>query len=149
MSRLGLNISFASKINEETIEAYLSTLYIVYGVDGLTLKIGVPNVELQAIYNQYNFESAAFVTAYNPFSQITCDDANQIRQMQLREEIEKQGSIFFNAVGEHPSGSWPGEPSFFILGLSISDAKLIGNRYEQNAIVWCDERAVPNLVLLR
>ncbi|TAL78491.1 MAG: DUF3293 domain-containing protein [Burkholderiaceae bacterium] len=46
-------------------------------------------------------------------------------------------------------GSWPGESSFLVLGLDAERAAALGNQYRQNAVLCCDERAVPRLVLLR
>ena len=56
---------------------------------------------------------------------------------------------YHEGMGEHPSGQWPGEPSFLILGLPLDAAKQLGARHEQNAIVWCGTDAVPQLILLR
>jgi hypothetical protein len=46
-------------------------------------------------------------------------------------------------------GFWPGESSFLVLGLDAERAVALGNQHRQNAVLCCDEGAVPGLVLLR
>jgi hypothetical protein len=57
------------------------------------------------------------------------------------ESIEGSGS----EEGTH----WPAEKSLFALGLSREGAVSIGRQFDQDAIVWVGDSAVPELVLLR
>jgi hypothetical protein len=52
-------------------------------------------------------------------------------------------------MGQHPSNKWPGEEIFLVLGLYFEAAKALGERFGQNAIVWCGIDAVPQLIVLR
>lgn len=74
---------------------------------------------------------------------------NAGKQAELAQELSKRNLTFFDAIGQHPTGIWHGEPSYLVLGLSFETAKELGCKYVQNAIIWCDEKAIPELVLLR
>ena len=39
--------------------------------------------------------------------------------------------------------------TFLIFGISEEQASEIGKDFEQNAIVWCDKDAIPQLLLLK
>ena len=50
--------------------------------------------------------------------------------------------------GRLPSSNWPGEPSDLALNLPLDASKRLGMRFHQNAVLWCDAKAIPHLVLL-
>ena len=135
------------KIDPLTIKAYLETEYIVSGVS--VLRLGIANDELLNFYKKFKVDQAAFITAYNPFSQFTEAAINAARQAELAKELNQRSLSFFEGAGRPPTGGWPAEPSYFVLGLSRETAKKLGKKYNQNAIVWCGTDAVPELVLLR
>ena len=138
-----------SVIAQSSIQAYLDTDYHVHGPTPLTLNIGVANTGLAALHKTHSVKSSAYVTACNPFSQALDDSANGARQAVLARELQQHGLTHIKGIGQHPTNSWPGEQSFLVLGLSREDARMLGARHEQNAIVWCDHDAKPELVLLR
>lgn len=115
----------------------------------MTLLVSQRNEALAALHETAGVQSSAFVTAWNPYSQQCDDKTNGNRQNALADELTKLGLRFVDGIGQHPSGEWPGEPSFLVLGMSLEAAKELGARYDQNAIVWCGRDAVPQLVLLR
>ena len=88
------------------------------------------------------------MTACNPFSQALDDSANDARQAVLTRELHQHGLTHIKRIDQHPINGWPGEQSFLVLGLSREDARMLGARHEQNAIVWCRPDAVPELVFL-
>lgn len=106
-------------------------------------------MELIALYQTHNVDCAAFITAFNPFSQELTTDENHRRQEVLAKDLTGRSLSFVEGVGQHPSGAWPGEPSFLVLGLELEVAKSLGQSVEQNAIIWCGANRVPNLVLLK
>ena len=138
-----------SKLDASLINAYSETEYRVTQDSSFVLKVGVPNSKLAALYKAKNVSCAAFITACNPFSQEQSDPDNVKRQGELAAELKRRSISFIEGVGQHPSGDWPGEPSFLALGLELEAAKSLGMAFEQNAIIWCGPDAVPNLVLLR
>ncbi|TXH37992.1 MAG: DUF3293 domain-containing protein [Burkholderiaceae bacterium] len=46
------------------------------------------------------------------------------------------------------SNQWPGEDSFLVLGINLEAVKTLGRRFGQNAVLWCDATAIPQLILL-
>jgi hypothetical protein len=139
----------SSKIDPSTINAYLQTDYCVAGNTPLILRIGIPNDTLAMLYKQLRTKSAAFITACNPYSRGIGELANAERQAKLHLELTQRNLPFLEGTGKHPSGSWPEEPSYLVLSVSLEAAKTIGRKYEQNAIVWCGANTIPELILLR
>ena len=138
-----------SIIDQRSIQAYLETDYHVLCEVPLTLNIGVANAGLAALHKTHSVESSAYVTACNPYSQALDVSANDARQTVLAGELQHRTLSYIEGIGQHPRNGWMGEPSFLVLGLSREAANALGNRHEQNAIVWCDHDAKPELVLLR
>jgi hypothetical protein len=142
-------VTTSSNIAPATIQAYRETHFCVEGEMSMTLLVDQRNELLAELHEATGVELSAFITAYNPFSQV-CDDAdNARRQEALAGELRELGFNFIDGIGQHPSGEWPGEPSFLVLGISLETAKELGKRYGQNAIIWAGANAVPQLVLLR
>jgi hypothetical protein len=139
----------ASAIDAETLRAYRETHYRVLGDAPMTLRIDQPSAALAALHQALGVDCSAFITAANPFSRHCDDDANARRQQTLARDIAGMGLRAMEAAGEHPSNGWPAEPSFLVPGLSRANARALGEKYQQNALVWCGADAVPRLVLLR
>jgi hypothetical protein len=138
-----------SSIPETTQQAYRETHFRVYGGTPMTLEVGQHNKELAHLYGLERVQSCAFITSCNPYSQPCDDAANAARQAILASELEADGLVFIDGMGQHPSNERPGEASYLVLDLSLENAKACGTKHEQNAIVWCGADAVPQLVLLR
>lgn len=131
------------------VEAYVETDYRVHGEHPFVLHIGQRSLDLLTAQKKHVVSCSAFITAWNPYSQVVDTEVNTLRQNTLREELQSRSLIFIPGIGQHPSNKWPGEESFLIFGLDLAAAKALGQRFEQNAIVWSGTDAVPQLVLLR
>ena len=138
-----------SIIDQRSIQAYLETNYHVHGATPLTLNISVANAALVGLHTSHSVESSAYVTACNPFSQAMDDSINEALQAVLARELQQHVLTYIEGIGHHPTNGWAGEHSFLVFGLSREDARTLGARHKQNAIVWCGPDAVPELVLLR
>jgi len=147
-SELGSSLSSDSRLSPSLIAAYRETDYRVMADLPFVMRIDEPCSELIDLYKASNVASAAFITAYNPYSRTMNDAENTQRQIELTKELRGRSLKFLDGMGEHPTGDWPGEASYLVLGISLEAAKSFGQRYEQNAIVWCDPDGVPRLVLL-
>lgn len=141
--------SLNSEISQETIQAYRETEFRVFTENSLTLKISQKSDELLTLYEVTRSETCAFVTACNPMGGLVSEEKNSELQKQLEEEIKFRGLTYIPGEGKHPVGDWPGESSFLIFDLSLESAKTLGKKINQNAVVWCDKDAVPQLILLR
>jgi hypothetical protein len=142
-------MQFNSVIDPETLRAYEETHYRVLGDTPTTLLMGHANFDLAKLHRAFGVDCSAFVTAVNPFSAVTSATSNAVRLAALAEQLGRMGLRFIEGIGVHPSGTWPGEPSFLVLGITLSDAKQLGEQHMQNAIVWCGSDAVPELIPLR
>jgi hypothetical protein len=90
--------------------------------------------------------SAAFITAWNPFSQNLPAKENQARHDELKANIKKRGLVCIDGIGKHPSNNWPGEVSVLVLDLDLEEAKSLARQYEQHAFVWTLGDCVPQLI---
>lgn len=138
-----------SNINEELIKVYLETHFVVLSEPPLTLIVDEHSSSLVELYRSYAVESAAFITACNPYSKLLSDEDNRARNARLLCDLNKLGIKVLSAMGQDTTGQWPEELSLFVLGIEEVAARELGNKYEQNAIVWCGSNAVPELMLLR
>ena len=127
-------------------KAYEETDFIVHTKPEIALNIGQFSEQLKQFLNSHKVTSAAFVTAYNPFSQQLSEDENSERHTRLVDEIQSRGLSLFQGLGQHPNHQWQGEPSVLILGIALEAAKKLARTYEQNAFVWCDEACTPQLI---
>jgi hypothetical protein len=74
---------------------------------------------------------------------------NRTRLNELKSDKSLQDFELVEGLGQHPINSWEGEESFLVLGISLAKASEVGRKYDQNAIVWIDTDAIPQLILLR
>jgi len=110
----------------------------------LTFDIGRPCLPLEGLLRRHEARSAAFITAHNPGSNIMPEIINRRAQQRLRQELEPLGPLF---EGIGAGADWPVEPSFLVLGIGLEEAKSIGLRYGQNAVIWV-EGNTPQIVRL-
>jgi hypothetical protein len=135
-----------SNITPELIQAFKETEYFVHAEPAFKMQIGLQCPELARLLTERNVSCAAFITAWNPFSQQLSPKENEQRQQELKAQLKTRGLSFIDGIGQHPSNEWPGEPSVLILKLNRESAKVLAAQYEQHAFVWADETAVPELV---
>lgn len=141
--------SKATVIAESLIQAYIETDYVVHTQPAITLRVNEQSPQMMKLHKQHGVACSAFITAFNPYSQSCTLEVNLSRQQELISELKVRSLKFIEGVGQHPSNAWSGEPSLLVLGLSLEAAKILGSRFEQNALVWIGTDGVPELVLLR
>ena len=74
---------------------------------------------------------------------------NAQRHLDLMADLTSRSLVFIEGIGVGQDPDWPGEASCLVLGLALEAARVLGHKLNQNAIVWCDQEAKPELVLLR
>ena len=104
----------ASHIDPDTIQAYLETEFRVFGDSPFVIHVGRWSEELASAHKSHQVECSAFITAWNPFSQIFSLESNQERQGALAEELARRSLSYVEGVGQHKSNRWPGEESFLV-----------------------------------
>lgn len=142
-------MSAQSHIDPLLIHAYRETEYRVLGVYAMVLRPNVFSPELAMLHQVAAVDCSAFITAYNARSQPTGESINRQQQARLAEVLSARGLSTIDAMGVHPAGSWPGEPSLLVPGMSLEEARRVGVQFDQNAIVWSGADARPRLILLR
>ena len=138
-----------SAIPAATISAYLATDYKVMAAEPFVLNIGRASPELARCLKLNRTDSAAFITAWNPFGELTSDSENHAAQQKLLAEIKALGLPCLEGKGRDPAGLWPGEPSLLVFGISLEAAKKLAGQFCQNGFVYAGKDATPRLVLLR
>ena len=139
-----------SKIPPELIAAYEATHYVVEAPDGqFMLIIGEAQPRLLEICRAHDAQGAAFLTAWNPFSERATASDNRAWQAELEQRAEALAIAQIRSRGVGSSDDWEPEDSTLIIGISLTDATALGRSFRQNAFVWCGEDALPRLILLR
>ncbi|TFH72496.1 DUF3293 domain-containing protein [Gammaproteobacteria bacterium LSUCC0112] len=126
-------------IHPDKVRAYLATDY----------HIGQRSQRLAELFTASSVECGAFLTAYNPQGAIQSDAANERAHADLAALLHEQGIRALEGSGGEEDSDWPTEKSWFALGLQLEPAKDLGRHFDQDAIVWVDADAVPQLILLR
>lgn len=138
-----------SAVPAATINAYLATDYKVMAAEPFVLNIGHPSPELALWFKLDRIDSAAFITAWNPFGELTSDSENHAAQQKLLAEIKALDLAWLGGEGRDPSGLWPREPSLLVFGISLEAAKKLAGQFRQNGFVYSGSDATPRLILLR
>ena len=124
-------------ISPDLVKAYRNAHYFVHhGQEVLLLKVGAINHALSALMKSYGAQSAAFLTAYNPYSQIQSQAQNEAAHAQLLGRLEGCHIESIEGLGVDPSSSWDGEVSVLALGINVSQAEQLAHEFGQNAYVW-------------
>ncbi len=139
-----------SNISSDLIANYLATNYQVgTGAEMFILHINQYSVALSRLLSAYQKNCAAIITAYNPLSKPQSNEKNQIDHAKLGQVLEHYSCPVIESLNKDPSDIWPIEKSFCVLGLNLQVSKSLGQKFNQNAIVWADSSAVLRLILLR
>ena len=136
-------------IADDLLESYRNTDYKVQGQDPFILRIGQLSEPLLQLFKQHRCNCAGFITASNPYSQKLDSSVNAQRHLDFKADLISRSLIFIEGVGIGKDPDWPGEASCLVFGLALEASRVLGNKFNQNAIVWCNAEARPQLVLLR
>lgn len=138
-----------SDISQKLLKEYKDADYYVYANPSFILKIGTTSKELRKLLIDLNAKYAAFITAFNPYSQELQPKENRLRNEKLEEKIQSLDLRYIKGDGRCGDSGVVGEESFLVLGLSKKQAINLGKESQQNAIVVCDANAIPSLLLLK
>jgi uncharacterized protein len=132
-------------LTPDLVHAYQHAAYAL--VDGgAVLRIGAHDPALDRLLDEHGVASAAFVTAANPRGVPTSHAANRAAMAELEAALAYP---FLASEGRDPGGRWIAEPSVLVLGIPRAEAEALGRRFAQNAIVYVERGAAPELVLLQ
>ena len=96
--------------------------------------------------------SWAYITAWNPASQLLDDSENAARQDELRREVaarvvSDEVAAYYEGEGVPDVGDWTPEASLLIIGIDRGAASALGARFGQNAILVGDWGGRADLLL--
>jgi hypothetical protein len=133
--------------------AYEQAIYeVYYGQETIEINIGKNCPPLDSLIAQSDYPKGlasrraprsltdrstwALITAANPYSQPLSARENQRRDRRLSKHLKGLQLSLIPAMGKDPTGIWTPEPSWLILGIARPKAIAIGQKFEQNAIVY-------------
>jgi hypothetical protein len=126
------------------VRAYRDTHYRVDGPDGaFTMRVDAPCDALAALMRGPATATAAFLTAFDPWSLPRPAADNLAAQRALEAELAALGCGLLQGEGRDPSGHWPPEPSVLAFGLTLEQATDLARRHGQNAFVWIERAGAP------
>ena len=135
-------------IDNTLMSAYQNAEYIVFADTEFVMLVAQYSEALHQTMTELQLTQMAFISAYNPYSEILDEPVNLKRHSALSKELNDLGLSFMEGLGRDKEGQWPGEISFLVLNISNDSARMLGNKYGQNAILWIEEDAIPQLLLL-
>ncbi len=139
-----------SPVSAVLVEAYRATKYHVFLDDmSFALRLGQHSDSLDRLYQDTQTRTAVFITAENPFSLKLSPAENSASQKRLAQQLSSLTEHIFEGAGQGDDETWPPEASFLALGINREQACALGQQFGQNAIIWADADAEPELILLR
>ena len=131
-------------IDADLAAAYRAARYVVDAPGGpLALSVGQPCAGVDALMRAAGCRSAAFITAWNPWSRLTPDASNAAAQQALESELHALGCRLLPGEGHDAAGAWPSERSVLALGLGAVQGLDLARRWGQNAFVWIEAPGAP------
>jgi hypothetical protein len=134
-------------LDDQLLQAYRNTDYRVAGEPTFTIRIGKRCVALEALLSARGMAEAAFLTAWNPWSQPTSEADNLAAQKRLESDLAAAGYAVLSGEGIGDGGDWPPEPSALILGITRDRATELSKAYGQNAYVHIRSGQPAELIL--
>jgi hypothetical protein len=134
-------------MDPDLIAAYRDTDYRIDASPPVVARIGEASAPLDALLRAHAVTSAAFITAFNPFSGATDAAENARAQARLIATLAANGRPTLPGLGIGRVGDWPPEPSILAFGVTHAEAEALGRACRQNAVVWIEAGRAPELLL--
>ena len=124
-------------ISKDLASAYLDTIYVFDDEnEEIVIRVGKASPDLARLMKKHGVNSAAFLTAFNPYSVPSTTAENISNQNRLIADIHTLGLETISGKGIDPFDVWPSENSVLALGISLQDAECLADQYRQNAFLW-------------
>jgi hypothetical protein len=116
--------------------AYERTRFVVFVEQReVTFYAGHCSPKLDALLKSLGAARWAFLTAYNPESMHLSNAENEQRHKQLLDQVRAARYAPLEGEGRDPAGHWTPERSLLVPGIGRREAREIGRRFGQLAIV--------------
>jgi hypothetical protein len=135
-------------LSPDLIATYENADYVVFADPEIVLRIGEPSLRLDALLEQEGATTAAYITAANPRGErrLAADNASAVAT--LDELVAAAGYPSYAGEGRDPDERLGAEPSLLVIGIYRANAEELGRLFGQNAIVFVEKGAAPELVVL-
>ena len=130
----------------QLIDSYLKTSFEVVGK--FILRPRIKSDEIEKLFLQGGHQSASCITAFNPASKVCSDSENLSSHEKLIQEVESMQIQFASMIGHCIHGQWKSEKGLFLLGVSLDQAKQLGRKFNQNAIVFVGKDCIPEIYVI-
>lgn len=132
----------------ELLESYRNAEYVVFGDPELVLRVGERNAGVDALLEENDARTGAYVTPANPRGELWSREENLAVLESFHHSLRDTKYTCYAGEGRDPNGEWVAEPSLLVVGIELDEAKEMGRRLEQNAIVFVEKGQAPALILL-
>ncbi|APE04423.1 hypothetical protein BM528_00410 [Alteromonas sp. RW2A1] len=129
------------------IQAYLNAKYVVCTEPQITMRVNEFNADLLQFLAKNDGATAAFITAYNPFSNSLTQEENERRHANFLSIILEKNMQHFVGFGTDEAKDWPQEQSLLLLNIGKPYSTELAKKFGQNAIVWIEDDAIPRLLI--
>jgi hypothetical protein len=127
--------------------AYERAVYRVFDEGRpIIFRIGRTSARLDRLLERHAATRWAHITAWNPSSIPLSKSENERRQRRLVAALKRAGFTALEGEGADPRGRWTPEPTAFVLGIGVRDARRLGREYDQLAMVVGQRGEPPRLV---
>ena len=123
-------------IHPNLVKAYRQAKYVIDTNNPLTLFVGQSNRALAEILSNNGVNSAAILTAFNPYSEICTTEENLKNQLALLKDVKDFGLTSIAGYGQDVEERWDREDSTLVLGITESQAEVLADKYGQNGFIW-------------
>ena len=124
-------------ISPKLIKAYREAIYVVHlGDREIALQVNKASSQLANLMEEWEVSTAAFLTAFNPYSKTLDSQENEARQKKMWADAQPMCPKIFPGIGRDKNDQWPHELSVLALGINLQDAQILADQYEQNAFLW-------------
>ena len=135
-------------MDAELLQHYQNTDYW-FTVDDqkVTLSVNAVNKQFDALCQEFNCETGAFITAFNPHSSLLTLNENRHLNRLLEAQLKNIEYIrYFYGAGQDRDNQWPAEESFMVFGTQQQTMIDLARRYQQNALVWIEYQQAAALI---
>ena len=137
-----------SELDPELVMRYTAAVYRVWKAHNhIVFRVDNENPDLDKLLDAHNTQTAAFITAHNPGSQVLNPADNDLAHKKLLKTLRDRGLCWLAGDGVDPEDKWIPETSVMVLGIDNTSASAIARLFEQNAYVWIQRGEPPHLVL--
>jgi len=122
---------------EKTLaDSYNATTFTVDTPIGrIDIRVGKRHPKIDRLMEDVSPAAWAYITAWNPHSELLSDNQNTVAQDEMRRVIRGRGFLYYEGYGIPDNPGWSPEQSVWIAGISRTEAESIGRQFGQNAIV--------------